>query len=132
MPAPHCSLSYRQEFERSVATRNHDWTNDLLARNVNAWLSLAHALEGHKAAVNDFAIESREREVLNDVKNMKSDNTGLLFRNTGVSGLLQTLAGRMKNIADVVLFLEALQNTYPDAAVPAKPFPIPQTYRIGL
>jgi hypothetical protein len=34
MPAPHCSLSYQQQFERSVITRSHDSKNDFAARNV--------------------------------------------------------------------------------------------------
>src|SRR5438093_9425135 len=36
----------------------------------------------------------------------------------------------MKIIPNVVLLLEGLQNTHPDAAIPAEDFPIPQTFCI--
>src|ERR671919_1369003 len=51
-----------------------------------------------------------------------------LFHEAGLLGLLQTSVRRMENVAGVVLLLEALQDAYPNAAIPAKLLPIPQAF----
>ena len=58
----------------------------------------------------------------------QSDHSIFFFPKTDPARLLQTLVGRMVNIAGVVLLLKAFQDTHPDMAVPAEPFPVPQAF----
>lgn len=58
----------------------------------------------------------------------KSDHAIFVFARTNPLRLLQTHVRRVEDIAGVFMLLEVLQNSHPDMAIPAKLFPIPQSF----